>query len=537
MNLNKLHGRFETPASLAQMLVSKALKAHHSNDKHPYGRVLDPAVGNGTLVCAYLRASKISEHTNVVCIDISKRALEKARKRITRIIDPKKCLFIKEDFIRIQPDRLGSFNMILANPPFIRHHLLGRLKRTWQNLLIEQFGKTAYISLKASSWAYFMLKCHLLLEENGTMGFILPREFLFSSYGEKIRTLLADEYRNIDIYLFSDYLFEGTKISPILVITSQKCKGPAILSLHVVETDGRNKTIIGENNKKWHHIAIDKHVFAILRRIKEFLPLRNFAETRIGVVTGCNNFFVLSEKEREEFGIEKKYLYPCVSRNASLTGLVYSKEDWRRDLTNWTKCYILNIHPDTHIDSDGLKEYLKIGLSRGINKRYHSNRRKRWFSLDITVPDMFLTYINHNSPKLVLDTARATSTNTIHQVFLKRHLAEKEVKALIVSFYSSVSQLSSEIEGRPYGGGCLKLEPSDSSRILVLNVVSPSSDIIVSELACLWENLNNLLRNRAFDKVSEIVDKVLLEHSILPKDDLAKIQKTKAIIRKIRRIH
>jgi adenine-specific DNA-methyltransferase len=83
------------------------------------------------------------------------------------------------------------------------------------------------------------------------------------------------------------------------------------------------------------------------------------------------------------------------------------------------------------------------------------------------------------TPRLVLNRSGATSTNAIHRVLWKRDLCPKQI---VVSFLSSITQLSCEIEGRFYGGGVLKLEPSDAARVLVPLLPAPVTDKQYKEL-------------------------------------------------------
>jgi hypothetical protein len=56
---------------------------------------------------------------------------------------------------------------------------------------------------------------------------------------------------------------------------------------------------------------------------------------------------------------------------------------------------------------------------------------------------------------------------------------------LTLAFYSSLTLLSLEIEGRSYGGGILKVEPRELKRVLV-----PWSTLGGSELAGLAESVD-----------------------------------------------
>jgi len=70
---------------------------------------------------------------------------------------------------------------------------------------------------------------------------------------------------------------------------------------------------------------------------------------------------------------------------------------------------------------------------------------------------------SHHFPRLILNTAKAFTTDTAYRVI------PREMKAvdLVLSFVNSLTALSCELEGRHYGGGVLELVPSEIERVLV----------------------------------------------------------------------
>jgi hypothetical protein len=73
-------------------------------------------------------------------------------------------------------------------------------------------------------------------------------------------------------------------------------------------------------------------------------------------------------------------------------------------------------------------------------------------------------------PSLVYNEAGCTCTNSLHAVQLKTQVA---VSDLLDVWESAFVKLSCEIEGHPLGGGMLKLEPREASRILLPPCTAP----------------------------------------------------------------
>jgi hypothetical protein len=66
-----------------------------------------------------------------------------------------------------------------------------------------------------------------------------------------------------------------------------------------------------------------------------------------------------------------------------------------------------------------------------------------------------------------------------------------------------------ELEGRSYGGGVLKLEPSEMQRVRVIMPTLPESDF-----ACVFADADGLLRQGKTGEAVELADRVLLPEQL-----------------------
>ena len=109
---------------------------------------------------------------------------------------------------------------------------------------------------------------------------------------------------------------------------------------------------------------------------------------------------------------------------------------------------------ERYLDSDG---------GRRAREAYKCRTRAPWYSVpDVQIPDFVLTYMSGRSPQLVRNDAGVTCTNTVHSIRIRdRDLAEESLVAWDTAFV----QLSCELEGHPLGGGMLKLEVREASRV------------------------------------------------------------------------
>ena len=90
-------------------------------------------------------------------------------------------------------------------------------------------------------------------------------------------------------------------------------------------------------------------------------------------------------------------------------------------------------------------------------------------------------------------------TNTVHGVSLA---GDTDASALAVGFYNSLTLLSAELVGRSYGGGVLKLEPTEAEALLL--------PPIAASVGTKVEQVDELLRARRMNDVLDVVDKLVL---------------------------
>jgi adenine-specific DNA-methyltransferase len=143
------------------------------------------------------------------------------------------------------------------------------------------------------------------------------------------------------------------------------------------------------------------------------------------------------------------------------------------------------------------------GEEKGINKGYKCRIRNRWYVVPSAwIPQAFMLRQVHHYPKIVLNDAAATSTDTIHRVKLRNGVPARTVAS---SFLNSLTFAFSEVIGRSYGGGVLELEPNEAEKLPL--------PLIGTDMLNLDE-LDKLLRENNINAVLDITDRVLLQDGL-----------------------
>lgn len=172
-----------------------------------------------------------------------------------------------------------------------------------------------------------------------------------------------------------------------------------------------------------------------------------------------------------------EYTTPLVSRSIQLRGARIGKPDWKALSAAGDRVHLLNLASHNGAElSKALARYIRAGEKSAVNKGYKCSIRAPWYVVpSVWAPDGFVFRQIHDFPRIVLNEAEATSTDTIHRLTCKSAGPER----IIANTYTWLTAASAEIEGRSYGGGVLELEPTEAERLLMpakLNGAMPLAD-------------------------------------------------------------
>ena len=152
---------------------------------------------------------------------------------------------------------------------------------------------------------------------------------------------------------------------------------------------------------------------------------------------------------------------PLVSRSAQLSGLVYDIDCRASDVAGKHRTWLLDAPRDP--TDPALVAHIDAGEAAGVHLGYKCSIRKPWWSTpSLWIPDLFLLRQMHLAPRLTVNAAAATSTDTVHRVRVKAG-PEIDPSALAAVFHNSVTFAFAEIIGRGYGGGTGSWNPAKPS--------------------------------------------------------------------------
>ncbi len=498
----KLRGAYYTPPKIASFILHWGINGGHDAD------ILEPSCGDGVfLEC--MRDEQMLFHS-VTAVEFEEPEAQKAR-----TIGLHDSEVITSDFHQYCLNCNKKFDLVVGNPPFIRYQYYDNQQ---QELAAEIFKN---VGLKRSrltnSWVTFVIGSSLLLKEHGKIGFVLPSELLQVSYAKQLRHYLSTTFNKINIISFANLVFEEIQQEVVLLLCEKNGSDEHLIEhIEVKDADALSQLDphqlkfptkkIDFHTDKWTYYFLDAKELALLEKVRnsDMPTISSFADVEVGITTGANNYFTVPDSVVKMYQLQE-YARPMVGRSVQVNSLCFTPKDWQNNVTAEAKAHLLVFSPDAKTKgNDGVRTYLENGEAEGINKGYKTGIRDDWYVIpSIKLSDALFLRRNYMYPKFVLNEAKAYTTDTMHRVFIHEGVNKK---ALVASYYNSLSFAFAEILGRNFGGGCLEMMPSE-----VEGIYLPYRE----ENAALFDRIDQLLRDKKTpDEILDITDEILLRQGM-----------------------
>lgn len=511
-------GAFYTPPELTDFAVAWAITGASA-------KVLDPGCGDAAFLCsAAARMRELGADPRAIAaqlggVDLNTDAIETAASELAKGGIPRPTL-IHGDFFHVSASaregkRVAGADALVGNPPYVRYQLFRDESR--EAGLRAALRAGVLLPQLSSSWAPYIVHASTFLKPGGRVALVLPGELLHVGYAAAVRDFLLREYRDLTIITFEEKVFPGA-LEEVVLILGVKAPGMGDGKLRVCRLTSLRDLEEGPDavlaagrittpppGERWLTALLEEEaVSGSLDALERagFKTLGDLGRVDIGAVTGANEFFVMSRKEAMESGLPASVLMPVISKAAHVQGARFTEAEWKERLAAGEPMFMLVAG---EADARGsVARYIKKGEEMGLPARYKCRTRKPWYAVPyVRTPDLFLTYMSHVAPRLVVNDARATNTNTVHGVFL----ADPSLAApLAAAFLCSATLLSAEIQGRSYGGGVLKMEPREALRLRVPDL----SPRLVKLLTAALPEVDALVRSQRIDEASAAVDRIVL---------------------------
>jgi adenine-specific DNA methylase len=509
---SKLRGGYYTPLPLADFLARWAIR-------QPTDRVLEPSAGDGAFAEAAMRHLNGTGHVDA--IELHDAEAQKLRARV-----PLAEVHTGDVFTWYSPNRDRAYDAAVGNPPFIRYQTFPEAQRAAGFALMHHEG--LHPNRLTNAWVPFVVLATRALRVGGRLAMVLPAELLQVTYAAELREYLARSYRELTVITFRRLVFDGIQQETVLLLgVRSDSDHPATMSfveLHsadeltpsTVDSAERVKVDLDHAREKWTQYYLSARELGLIRDLERsdtLATLGELAEVDVGIVTGRNDFFILTPSEADTLGL-REFCFPLVGRSAQIPGLILREEEWQSLAQADGKCLLLQLGRSERKElSRAALAYVEQGEALGYHTGYKCRIRLPawWYVPSSSVPDAFLLRQIHDGPRIILNEARATCTDTIHRVRVKDGT---DPGWLAAASMNSVTFAFSEIRGRSYGGGVLELEPNEADE---LPFPKPRRSVPLADLD-LWA------RRKEPEQILDEVDRVVLADCGLSRPELSLVR-------------
>ncbi len=485
---DKVRGGYYTPAPVARFLARWVREAGPE--------MVEPACGDGAILRELAKLSGQIHGVELI-------AAEAVKSRQFAAVDAENL------FTWLATTRAGSWDGVAGNPPYIR---FGNWAADQRDPALELMRREGLRPTRlTNAWVPFVVASTTLVRDGGRVGLVLPAELLQVTYAAQLREFLLSRFCEITLLTFERLVFDGI-LQEVVLFCGVVGQAPAqVRTVHLTDADSLADVDLDveylpsgpallHEKEKWTKYFLDPAAIQLLRTLKgsaAMTRLGSIADVDVGIVTGRNSFFTFTDAHAHELGL-MPYCVRLVSRSAQLSGLVYDSDCRAYDVAAGHRTWLLDAPPDP--TDPALVAHIDAGEAAGVHTGYKCSIRKPWWSTpSLWIPELFMLRQIHLAPRLTVNAAAATSTDTVHRV---RLVAPVEPAALAAVFHNSVTFAFAEIMGRSYGGGILELEPREAEQLPI-----PGPEWADPELAA---DVDLLLKANEIEKALDLVDRHVL---------------------------
>ena len=280
---------------------------------------------------------------------------------------------------------IDEFDVVIGNPPYIQLQKDGgRLGRLYEPCNFDSFTRTGDI------YCLFYEKANQLLKAGGHACLITSNKWMRAAYGKKLRDYFIEHTQPVRLLDMGPDVFDATVDTNILLLQNAASDVRRAFTATTIKSNfdthaGDIAQYLNDNGvtmelpsrgEPWAILSLIE--LALKRKIEEVgKPLKDWdINIYRGIITGCNEAFVIDEAKREE-------LIAQDPRSAEIIKPFLRGRDIKRYHIQWAELYVLATGYDLDIPNDypAIYNHLET-IGERIESRETRARRKGLFNRD-----------------------------------------------------------------------------------------------------------------------------------------------------------
>ncbi|HBD4637910.1 TPA: hypothetical protein KJV91_004569, partial [Shigella flexneri] len=136
--------------------------------------------------------------------------------------------------------------------------------------------------------------------------------------------------------------------------------------------------------EKWTKYFLDAEQVEVLRAARadqRLSRLGTYAAVNVGVVTGRNSFFCMTQEQAQDWDISE-HTINLLSRSAQIAGVRYTQDDLDAHAAKGARTRLLAVPADLDLNNESsLARYVKLGEIEEVHLGYKCSIRRSWWSV------------------------------------------------------------------------------------------------------------------------------------------------------------
>ena len=446
------HGITLTPAWLVRSMFEEV-------GQETFDTVIDAGAGSGRFTVA---AARRFPNARIVAVESHHGMLDLLHQRLNQEGLADRVEVVVGDFRSVDFPRHGRC-LYIGNPPYVRHHDIEPEWKVWYRDRMRSLGIAA--SQLAGLHLHFVLRAAELMQPGDALCFVTSSEWLDNGYGAAARALLTRgaglSLRSLWVTEPGEAVFADALVSSSVFHASLGVPGDAV----PVRAGTIARQMLSQTHTLPAQALTESQRWSSLCRpalpvVSGGVELGELFQVTRGQVTGSNQVWVLPA---DQCDLPSGLTVASVTRAREIIdGSVLSSVAARRFKR------VVNLPRD--LDSLPANErsaadaFVEKAKTLGADQGYIARHRKPWFALDMRRPPAaFVSYMGRRTPVFAANPWALSFINIAHGLYPRAPISAAGLQHIL----AHLNQSTTIFDGRVYGGGMAKFEPSDVSRLRI----------------------------------------------------------------------